>query len=151
MIFHEHVIHIDESTSKFDVPFHSKAKKPRKKKVFPATNANANANASTSTSNNTESIDSQDEDNNQNPGDDTKKSVNFAKLPAEEDEPVNETLVSPISWIRIDPEMEWLAQFSLAQPDIMKQSRHVLWYLSLLTPLVLLLKGLLMIGKRFGR
>ena len=119
MIFHEHVIHIDESTSKFDVPFHSKAKKPRKKKVFPATNANANANASTSTSNNTESIDSQDEDNNQNPGDDTKKSVNFAKLPAEEDEPVNETLVSPISWIRIDPEMEWLAQFSLAQPDIM--------------------------------
>lgn len=101
MIVHEHVVHIDESTSKFDVPFHSKAKKPRKKKVV-----NQNAQEKTE-------FDSQDEDNEDDSGKKTKATVQ------EEDESLNETLVSPISWIRIDPEMEWLAQFSLAQPDIM--------------------------------
>jgi hypothetical protein len=92
-ISHEHVVHIDEMTTKFDVPFHSKAKRPRKKK-----------NPVVSTHH-----DSQDED-----ADETAK-----KGSLEEDESLNETLVSPISWIRIDPDMEWLAQFSLAQPDIM--------------------------------
>lgn len=101
MILHEHVVHIDESTSKFDVPFHSKAKKPRKKKVVAEKAASGN-----------QENDSQDEDNDE---DNSKKPVKKE----EEDESLNETLVSPISWIRIDPEMEWLAQFSLAQPDIM--------------------------------
>lgn len=98
-VFHEHVVHIDESTSKFDVPFHSKAKRPRKKKVMPTLNTN--------------DLDSQDEDGNAE--DDSGK----RRQQVEEDESLNETLVSPISWIRIDPEMEWLAQFSLNQPDIM--------------------------------
>ena len=104
MIVHEHVVHIDESTSKFDVPFHSKAKKPRKKKTI----------TEKSSTGNQENADSQDEENDEE---------NFNKKTVvkkeEEDESLNETLVSPISWIRIDPEMEWLAQFSLAQPDIM--------------------------------
>lgn len=105
-IVHEHVVHIDESTSKFDVPFHSKAKKPRKKKVISST---------TEKSENQEN-DSQDEDN-----DEEEQGENISKRAKkeEEDESLNETLVSPISWMRIDPEMEWLAQFSLAQPDIM--------------------------------
>lgn len=99
MIVHEHVVHVDESTNKFDVPFHSKAKKPRKKKII-ATQEKSE-------------LDSQDED-----GNDEKESKS-KNNPIEDDESLNETLVSPISWIRIDPEMEWLAQFSLAQPDIM--------------------------------
>lgn len=101
MIVHEHVVHIDESTSKFDVPFHSKAKKPRKKKVTTTTDKTTGEN------------DSQDEENDE---ENSKKPI---VKKDEEDESLNETLVSPISWIRIDPEMEWLAQFSLAQPDIM--------------------------------
>jgi hypothetical protein len=101
MILHEHVVHIDECTSKFDVPFHSKAKKPRKKKV-----------TVTPTDRTGGENDSQDEENEE---DNLKKPVKKE----EDDESLSETLVSPISWIRIDPEMEWLAQFSLAQPDIM--------------------------------
>lgn len=114
MIIHEHTVHIDESTSKFDVPFHSKAKRPRKKKIE---KSNVNASSTSNTSNNAE-FDSQDEEAANNEDDSSKKSATKA-APIEEDESLNETLVSPISWIRIDPEMEWLAQFSLIQPDIM--------------------------------
>ena len=95
MIIHEHVVHVDESTSKFDVPFHSKAKKPRKKKIITQ-----------------EKFDFESQDEEGGPDDKDSKSK-------EDDESLNDTLVSPISWIRIDPEMEWIAQFSLAQPDIM--------------------------------
>ena len=108
MIVHEHVVHIDESTSKFDVPFHSKAKRPRKKKITPEkTTAILNE------------FDSQDEDGNFDEDSSKKTSSPSGLKPIEEDESLNETLVSPISWIRIDPEMEWIAQFSLIQPDIM--------------------------------
>lgn len=85
-IVHEHVVHLDESTLKFEVPFHSKAKKARKKRPANADEA------------------PEDESNSAN---------------KEDEALLSETLVSPISWIRLDPEMEWLAEFSLNQPDIM--------------------------------
>ncbi len=91
-IVHEHIVHLDDQTTRFEVPFHSKAKKVRRKPTKAEAEANANAAA-------------EPED---------------SKAAAEDDSGIlNETLVSPISWIRIDPEMEWLARFSLHQPDIM--------------------------------
>lgn len=106
-IFHEHVVHIDELTTKFEVPFHAKAKKPRKKKgtataatTVATTSSSANINAGND-------FDSQDEDQ-------EVQNQSVQNIPEDE-----ETIISPISWIRIDPEMEWIAQFNLAQPDIM--------------------------------
>jgi hypothetical protein len=92
-IVHEHTIHLDDQTTRFEIPFHSKAKKVRRK----STKAEAEAAAS--------SFDAANDD--------------ASKAAEDDSNMLSETLVSPISWIRIDPEMEWLAHFSLHQPDIM--------------------------------
>ena len=118
---HEHTVHIDETTSRFEVPFHSRAKRPRKRKVAPEKSE-------------APEFDSNDEgDDLMEVGEDwsrqqqrlkeeqkkAKSAAATANPDAVDDENVEATLVSPISWIRLDPEMDWLATFNVIQPDIM--------------------------------
>lgn len=81
---YDHSVHIEDQQHHFELPFHTKVRKPRQ------------------TKNKTDS---------QVPEDDGGQTAL--------DSAASSSRVSPVSWIRIDPEIEWIADISIQQPDVM--------------------------------
>ncbi len=85
---YDHVVHIEDVQHHFELPFHTKIRKPRQPRTTKQ-----------------EQLKPQQEQSKQ-----------------EHEEVDDESLqnkVSPVSWVRIDPELEWIASVQLTQPDVM--------------------------------
>ena len=104
----DHSVHIDDFVHHFELPFHTKLRKARKKK-------SAQPSEKESSRNGMDSEDSQDDI-----ADETAEDSKAADAVEEEDqdEDLNSSN-SPISWIRLDPEMEWFCSTDVQQPDFM--------------------------------
>lgn len=103
----DHVIHVDDLSHRFDLPFHTKLRKARKKKGSQAAEKEPLRNEM-------DSDDSQDEM--------VEDVVDGGKAGEAEEEEQEEDLNSsnsPISWVRLDPEMEWFCSTDVQQPDFM--------------------------------
>lgn len=86
---YDHYVHIEEEAHTFDLPYHAKYKKPKKRFG--------------------------DDDNDAMDEIDDSASMDASKVESLEEPSID----SPILWMRIDPEMEWIRMIELSQPDFM--------------------------------
>lgn len=94
---YDHVIQFEDYTVKCELPFHTKFRKPRKKTKKASEEGTGE-------------------------GGGEEEEIVDEETKEEEKEFDDEDLVSlssPISWMQIDPEIEWLMSLSLEQPDFM--------------------------------
>lgn len=102
----DHAVHIDDFVHHFELPFHTKLRKARKKKT--------SQQADKDSRNDMDPEDSQDDI-----ADDAMEEVKAAEAEEEDQEEDLNSSNSPISWIRLDPEMEWFCSTDVQQPDFM--------------------------------
>jgi transcription initiation factor TFIID subunit 2 len=99
-------VHIDDFVHHFELPFHTKLRKARKKKT--------SQQADKEPRNDINSEDSQDDI-----ADDAMEEIKVAEAEEEDQGEDLNSSNSPISWIRLDPEMEWFCSTDVQQPDFM--------------------------------
>lgn len=94
----DHSVHVDDAAHRFELPYHTKIRKQRKKRGTAAEVRDAPNDS--------------DEDMEADEGDQE------VKEDAAEDAALTSDS-SPIAWIRLDPDMDWLCRVDVHQPDFM--------------------------------
>lgn len=103
----DHVVHIDDLTHRFELPYHTKIKKARKKR-------------SQSSQTQATPILAEDEDGEKDAEEEGSGGEDTQAAPKEDENEVDLTQEnSPILWIRIDPDMDWFCRTEVEQPDFM--------------------------------